>query len=190
MPEVTKLTRDCAVILVPYGTPMTLPAGTTVYIMQSLGGDFTVTTNMGYMARVSGKDAEALGKEIPAEFLEVQKLMEAAATGEALSAEETEKRVWAQLKTCYDPEIPVNIVDLGLVYVCKLEPHPESGFKVLINMTVTAPGCNMGGVIAGDAQKKILGIPGIREALVNVVFEPPWNQAMMTEAAKLQLGML
>ena len=98
--------------------------------------------------------------------------------------------VWDQLKTCYDPEIPVNIVELGLVYENKVEPLPEGGFRVLVRFTLTAPGCGMGGILQAEAREKILSIPGVREAVIEVVFDPPWTQSMMSEAAKLQLGML
>ena len=185
--EVVKLTRACPVVLIPYGTAMTLPAGTTVYITQQLGGDFTVTTNMGYMARVDGKDADALGKPVSAPAAELAPVT----PGEKLGKEEIEKRVWAQMKNCFDPEIPVNIVDLGLIYLCEVTPASEGeGYEVLIRLTLTAPGCGMGPVLGSDVERRAKAIPGVAKVKVDVVFDPPWSQSMMSEAAKLQLGLL
>lgn len=185
--EVVKLTRACPVVLIPYGTAMTLPAGTTVYITQQMGGDFTVTTNMGYMARVDGKDADALGKPVIVSAAEQAPL----APGEKLGKEEIEKRVWAQMKNCFDPEIPVNIVDLGLIYLCEVKPASQGdGYDVMIRLTLTAPGCGMGPVLGSDVERRARAIPGVARVIVDVVFDPPWSQSMMSEAAKLQLGLL
>jgi probable FeS assembly SUF system protein SufT len=181
--EPITLARDCEAIQIPSGTKMVLPAGTIVMITQSLGDTYTVTTDHGYMVRIAGKDADAMGLE----------RSESAAAGAApapQSREELEKLVWEQLRTCYDPEIPVNIVELGLVYECKLTELPEGAYRVEIKLTLTAPGCGMGGVLAADAESKIRALPGIREANVEIVFEPAWNPSMMTEAARLELGML
>ena len=181
--EAIQLERTVEAIQIPYGQKITLPQGTYVMLMQVLGGSFTCQTDMGLLVRIEGKDHRALGQPEP---------VGAASDGVEGPGDlqTTVKRVWDQLKTCYDPEIPVNIVELGLVYECKVEPHPEGGFKALAKMTVTAPGCGMGGVLTEDARVKILAIPGIKEAHVELVWEPPWDQSRMSEAAKLQLGMM
>jgi probable FeS assembly SUF system protein SufT len=179
--ESIALTRDCEAIQIPSGVKMTLPAGTIVMITQSLGDTYTVTTDHGYMVRISGKDADAIG-------LERRTPTTTAAVPEG--GEDLEKLVWDQLRTCYDPEIPVNIVDLGLVYECTVSPFEDGGHRVDVKLTLTAPGCGMGGVLAADAQTKIAALSGIREANVEVVFEPQWNPSMMSEAARLELGMM
>lgn len=180
--EPITLTRDCEAIQIPSGTKMVLPAGTLVMITQSLGDTYTVTTDHGYMVRISGRDADAIGLEHTAP---------PAADAPAPSGpEDLEKLVWDQLRTCYDPEIPVNIVDLGLVYECAVAPLAGGGYRAEVKLTLTAPGCGMGGVLAADAQAKIGALPGIREANVEVVFEPAWNPGMMSEAARLELGMM
>jgi probable FeS assembly SUF system protein SufT len=179
--ESITLSRDCEAIQIPSGAKMVLPAGTMVMITQSLGDTYTVTTDHGYMVRISGKDSDAMGLERAAP---------AVTTEAPRGAGDLEKLVWEQLRTCYDPEIPVNIVDLGLVYECTVTALKDGGHRADVKITLTAPGCGMGGVLAADAQDKIGGIPGIREANVEVVFEPPWNPGMMSEAARLELGML
>ena len=181
--EPITLNRECEAIQIPSGVKMTLAAGTVVMITQSLGDTYTVTTDHGYMVRIAGKDADAIGMQ-PTAPAAVQSV-DIAENKEAL-----EKAVWDQLRTCYDPEIPVNIVELGLVYECTLSPVAEGGHRVEIKLTLTAPGCGMGGVLAADAQSKISALPGIRDANVEIVFEPAWNPSMMTEAARLELGML
>jgi len=177
------LTRDVEAAVVPIGTKVTLQKGETAHITQSLGGSYTVVVN-GNMFRIAEKDADALGLEVkPA----------AVATtipSGPLTQEELEKKVWEQLKTCYDPEIPVNVVDLGLIYDCHLTPIGESNYKADVKMTLTAPGCGMGPVLAQDVQNKLVSLEPIDEANVELVWDPPWNQSMMTEAAKLQLGLL
>lgn len=178
--EAVTLNRDCDVVQIPSGQTLKLPKGTEVQITQSLGGSFTVVTPGGYMVQIAGKDADAIGKaasKIPSANVPE--------SGAAL-----EKLVWDQLKTCYDPEIPVNIVDLGLVYECKIHPTEDGKNIVEVKMTLTAPGCGMGGPIAGDARNKIESLPGIKEAKVEVVWEPPWDRNRMSEAAKLQLGIM
>ena len=175
------LTRDCEAIEIPAGYKTTLPAGTEVTITQSLGDSFTVVTERGYMVRIAAQDADALGKEVPKVSEE-----EAAARAD----KPLEERVWEELKTCYDPEIPVNIVDLGLVYNCEVTPLPNGGNRVAVTMTLTAPGCGMGDVLKADAERKIAQLPGVKEVRVELVIDPPWNPDMMSEAAKLQLGML
>jgi len=180
--ESITLTRDCDAIQIPSGAKMVLPAGTLVMITQSLGDTYTVTTDHGYMVRIAGKDADAMGLE--------RTSVPAAAAEAPQGAEDLEKQVWDQLRTCYDPEIPVNIVDLGLVYECAVTPLDGGGHRAEVKLTLTAPGCGMGGVLAADAQGKIESLPDIREANVEVVFEPPWNPSMMSEAARLELGMM
>jgi probable FeS assembly SUF system protein SufT len=182
MSEQKILTRDVEAAVVPIGTKVTLQKGETAHITQSLGGTYTVIVN-GNMFRIESKDADALGLEIAA-------APAAAAHSGPLTQEELEKKIWEQLKTCYDPEIPVNIVDLGLIYDCHLTPIGADNFKADVKMTLTAPGCGMGPVLAQDVQNKLISLEPIDEANVELVWDPPWNQGMMTEAAKLQLGLL
>jgi probable FeS assembly SUF system protein SufT len=172
------VSRDVPAREIPSGTPITLKAGDPVIITQSLGGSYTVMTPVGFLARIDGKDADAIGEPVVAED---------AASDEGKT---TEQRAWDLLKTCYDPEIPVNIVDLGLVYSCVLSPRPEGGEKIDVKFTLTAPGCGMGDVLREDIRSKLLTIPGIQEADVQVVFDPPWSLQMMSDVAKLQLGMM
>ena len=180
--EPKTLTRDVEASVVPVGTKVTLQKGGQAYITQSLGGTYTVIVN-GNMFRIESKDADALGLEVSAAPV-------SAAPSVPLTQEQLEKKVWESLKTCYDPEIPVNIVDLGLIYDCHLTPIGENNFKADVKMTLTAPGCGMGPVLAQDVQNKLLSLEPIDEANVELVWDPPWNQGMMTEAAKLQLGLL
>ena len=178
--ESVPLTRDVEAAMIPVGTKVTLQKGETAYLTQSLGGSYTVVVN-GNMFRIEGKDADALG---------VQAADKPAGTGAPVTQEQLEKEIWTQLKNCYDPEIPVNIVDLGLIYDCHLAPIGASNYKVDVKMTLTAPGCGMGPMLAQDVQNKLLGLEGIDDVAVELVWDPPWNQAMMTEAAKLQLGLM
>jgi len=183
--EYAVVSRDCRVVEIPQGVPTILPAGTHVRITQSLGGSYTVMTEYGQLLRVDEQSADAIGKGTPPDG-------EAGSLGSApqpAAAGSVDDKVWAALRTCYDPEIPVNIVDLGLVYTCEVNELPDGGNRVVIQMTLTAPGCGMGPVLAGDVKQKVEAIPGIREADVEVVFDPQWNQDMMTEAARLQLGL-
>ena len=179
MERETTTTREVTASEIPAGTKFTIPAGTPLSITQSLGGSFTVMMPMGYLARIDGKDADAIGEEPPEE------LDEAAVAGRSV-----EDLAWDQLRTCYDPEIPVNIVDLGLVYSCKVTPLPEGGNQVDVKFTLTAPGCGMGDVLRDDIRQKLLTIPGVKDADVQVLFDPPWSMNMMSDAAKLQLGMM
>lgn len=176
------LTRDVEAAVVPVGTKVTLQAGEEAQIAQELGGTFTVIVN-GNMFRIDGKDADALGRE-------VQDTRIKSATGGALSTEELDKEIWNQLRTVFDPEIPVNIADLGLIYNCDLQKVGDDSHKVDVKMTLTAPGCGMGPVLQQDVQNKLLCIEGIDDVNVELVWDPPWNQSMMTEAAKLQLGLM
>ena len=182
--EAKILTRDVEASVVPIGTKVTLQKGETAHITQSLGGTYTVVVN-GNMFRIESKDADALGLEVTA-----APAAATAAPSGPLTQEQLEKKVWESLKTCYDPEIPVNIVDLGLIYDCHLTPIGENNFKADVKMTLTAPGCGMGPVLAQDVQNKLVSLEPIDEANVELVWDPPWNQSMMTEAAKLQLGLL
>jgi probable FeS assembly SUF system protein SufT len=177
MTDPIKLTRDVAVIEIPSGARSTLRAGTSVRIMQSLGGSFTVTTDRGAMYRIDANDAETLGLTPPKQT-----------TPTAPQGPLTEKMVKDTLKTVFDPEIPVNIVDLGLVYSCEILPFDEHSYKVAIKMAMTAPGCGMADVLKADVQTKIARLPNVREVFVEVVTDPPWNPGRMSDAAKLQLG--
>ena len=179
--EAKTLTRDVEAAVVPVGTKVTLQKGGLAYIMQSLGGSYTVVVN-GNMFRIDGKDADALGLDVHPK--------PATAAGGPVTQDELEKQVWDALKTCYDPEIPVNIVDLGLIYDCHLTSVGENSFKADVKMTLTAPGCGMGPALAQDVQNKLMSMEPIDEANVELVWDPPWNQSMMTEAAKLQLGLV
>ena len=177
------LTRDVEASVVPIGTKVTLQKGETAHITQSLGGTYTVIVN-GNMFRIESKDADALGIEV-----KIESIATSTPSG-PMTQEQLEKKVWEQLKTCYDPEIPVNIVDLGLIYDCHLTLIGAENYKADVKMTLTAPGCGMGPVLAQDVQNKLISLEPIDEANVELVWDPPWNQGMMTEAAKLQLGLL
>jgi probable FeS assembly SUF system protein SufT len=173
------LKRDCEVVQIPIGTPVVLPSGTEFTLTQSLGGSFTIQAQGG-LYRVAARDAEALG-------LSATDL----GTPERAASQELadEGMVWEALKSCYDPEIPVNIVDLGLIYDMGIETLPSGKRKVFVKMTLTAPGCGMGTVIAADAQQKILALPGVEDASVEVVWDPPWHHSMITAAGRKTLGM-
>lgn len=175
------LARDVDASVIPVGTKVTLQKGEQAYITQSLGGSYTVVVN-GNMFRIEGKDADALG-------LQVAEKKEGDVTG-LITLEQVEKEIWNQLRTCYDPEIPVNIVDLGLIYDCHIEPIGQNSYRVGVKMTLTAPGCGMGPMLAQDVQNKVLGLEGVEDVAVELVWDPPWNQGMMTEQAKLQLGLM
>jgi probable FeS assembly SUF system protein SufT len=172
------LTRDCEAIRIPSGEPIHLTKGTVVLVTQALGGSYTVAVAEG-LARITGDNADALGLEVAPK-----------PTGASTSSPVDEGAVWAELKTCYDPEIPVNIVDLGLVYDCAVTQPTGEPAVVEVKMTLTAPGCGMGPVIAREAEQKILTIPGVGEARVEVVWDPAWNQAMISEVGKMKLGLV
>ena len=176
------LTRECKVILIPSGEESTLPAGSPVIITQSLGGTYTVATQTG-LARISEADADALG-------IEVEQKEAPAPAAASTGGEVKEDDVWAQLKNVYDPEIPVNIVDLGLVYDLILGKSESGGTTVNVKMTLTAPGCGMGPTIAADARSRILTVPGVESAEVDLVWSPPWNQGMISEAGRMKLGLV
>ena len=177
--DLRTLTREVEVTLIPQGTPMTLPEGETVTITHRLGGNFTVMTHNG-MFRISGANADALGEEVAV-----------VAKGETThdGPPETEA-LWEALKMVFDPEIPVNIVDLGLVYSLEPEERLEGGYKIKMDMTLTAPGCGMGPAIADDAKGHLERVPGVSEAVVDIVWDPPWNQDMITEEGKMVLGLV
>ena len=178
MEKQTTVTRDVEAREIPSGTPIVLRAGDPVAITQSLGGSYTVITTSGFMALIDGKDADAIGETVTA------------ADASAQEGRSTKELCWEQLKTCYDPEIPVNIVDLGLVYKCELSDLPDGGRKADVRFTLTAPGCGMGDTMKEDIRAKLLAVPGVKEAEVQVLFDPPWSMAMRSDAATLQLGML
>ncbi len=175
--------RDCDAILIPHGMPITVSKGTVVYVTQALGGSVTVNVN-GNLARIAGKDLDALGMQP-----ETTK-----AVDREVSQAEVEALVWEQLRSCYDPEIPINIVELGLVYECVVSATgPVDGrpaYRVDIRMTLTAPGCGMGDILVEDIRGKVQQIPRVGEVNVDLTFDPVWDASMMSEAARLQTGML
>ena len=174
-----KILKDCDATLIPSGDEIKLIKGTLVRITQALGGDFTLYVN-GNLAKLSGKDADAIGIKIDDEITK---------SVEINNGEYSEELVWEQLKTCFDPEIPVNIVDLGLIYDLSKEGNKKNGYSIKIKMTLTAPGCGMGPSIAQDVDKKVSELPGVNDVLVEVVWDPIWDRSMMSEDAKLKLGM-
>lgn len=179
--EPITLSRDCDAILIPDGTPISLKKDSIVYITQSLGGNYTVNIN-GNLAQISSRDADALGLDVA----------EAKITHENATLEDgtlNEEIIWQELRTCYDPEIPHNIVDLGLIYDCSINKLIEGGHRIDIVMTLTAPGCGMGEFLTADVRSKVIAIPGVEEVNVDLTFDPPWNQDMMSEAVRLELGM-
>lgn len=179
--EPITLMRDCEAILIPSGTPLLLPAGSVVFITQALGGSYTVNVN-GNLARIAAPDADALGFD--ADALDSRKQESRDNDGSV-----DENLVWDQLRTCYDPEIPINIVDLGLIYECVITPLDNGGNQVDIIMTLTAPGCGMGEFLAQDVRDKIAAVPNVTEVNVELTFDPPWDQSMMSEAARLETGL-
>ncbi len=171
------LSREVEAVLIPAGSRVTLPEGSVVYVTQSLGGSFTVNIN-GNLARIAGTDADALGLEVPEE----------AKAGEPVG-ELTEDRVWQVLATVYDPEIPIDIVNLGLIYGVRIEPLERGGNRVVVRMTLTAPGCGIGELLVNDIRERVGALPDVDEVEVELTFDPPWNQSMMSEEARLQTGM-
>ena len=179
------LSREVEAIQIPSGDTVRLPAGTRVIITQSLGGTYTVATDHG-LARIPSKDADALGIDPKAE---AKKQDESSSSNIPPDASDLEMDVWQQLRGVYDPEIPVNIVDLGLVYDCRIE-QVDGKNKASIKMTLTAPGCGMGPTIAADAQARVMTIEDMDDAAVDIVWDPPWNQSMISEEGKMKLGMV
>ena len=177
--EPVTIARDVDAVIVPAGINVKLRAGQSGFITQALGGSFTVYVE-GNLFRVAGKDADALGKELAA----VPELPPDA------SDADVRELAWSQMKTCYDPEIPINIVDLGLVYDCRITANDDGTRDVSVRMTLTAPGCGMGEVLVADVRDKLKLVPTIRNVDVELVFDPPWNQTMMSDEAKLQTGMM
>jgi probable FeS assembly SUF system protein SufT len=171
------LTRDCNAVMVPSGETLSLPAGSSVWLTQTLGGTYTVMTERGYTARIDGRDADALG-------LTPTDDQQATEVGSA----SVEDRVWHELRSCFDPEIPVNIVDLGLIYDCQVSQRPDGGHKASVRFTLTARGCGMGQFLKEDIKKKLLAVPDISDVDVELVWDPPWNQSMISGSAKHQLG--
>ena len=173
-----ELARDCEAIVIPHGYRTSLPKGSKVRVVQELGGSVTVTADFGGLFRIDPDAFDAIGRRAPL-----------AEDPVAAGARPLEERVWETLRTCYDPEIPVNVVELGLIYDCSLGAAGADGRReVSIKMTLTAPGCGMGDVLAQDIATKLEKLSGVGKANVEVVFDPPWNQEMMSEAARLQLG--
>jgi len=172
------VSRDVEAVIVPAGISVKLRAGQAGYVTQALGGSFTVYVE-GNLFRIAGKDADAIGQQVAA----------APELPPDASDEDVRSIAWEQMKSCYDPEIPVNIVDLGLVYECDVTPG-DKGRVVSVKMTLTAPGCGMGEVLVQDVREKVEAIPTVERADVELVFDPPWNQTMMSEAARLQTGMM
>jgi probable FeS assembly SUF system protein SufT len=175
--DTIEITRECEAMLIPSGVKITIQKGSLVMITQALGNSYTVYVN-GNLARVAGKDGDALGMII----LDEPDINDMSGT--------LEEKIWALLKTCFDPEIPVNIVDLGLVYECRMYPAEKDNHTVEIKMTLTAAGCGMGPVLVADIEQKIKNLHGVLGIKVDLVFDPPWNRSMMSDVAKLQLGML
>ena len=170
--------REVQAVVVPAGTEVTLQPGQAGYITQALGGSFTLYME-GNLFRLAGADADAIGQEVslPPEL------------PPNATEDDVRELAWQQMRGCFDPEIPINIVDLGLVYDCTVKANEDGTRNVAVNMTLTAPGCGMGEILVQDVREKIESIPTVREAQVELVFDPPWNQSMMSEAARLQTGM-
>ena len=173
-----ELVHDCDVTLIPSGRRMTLRAGEQVVVMQALGGTVTVQTDSGYLARISTEDARTLGL--------VDEMVD---TEVASSGPFDLERVIEQLKTVFDPEIPINVVDLGLIYECVARPLADGSHRVEIKMSMTAPGCGMGDVLKDDARSRVQMVPGVSEVDVELVWDPPWDQSRLTDVARLELGM-
>lgn len=170
------LTRSCKAVMIPSGEEISLAAGSTVWLTQAAGSGYTVMTDRGHNVRIDGRDGDVLG---------LAKIEDAEPMEFGGSVDE---HVWRQLRMCFDPEIPVNIVELGLVYDCSVDALPSGGYKVVVRFTLTAQGCGMGQFIKEDIRKKLLALPQIREADVELVWDPPWNQSMISARAKQQLG--
>jgi probable FeS assembly SUF system protein SufT len=178
------LVRDVEATFIPQGGVAVVPGGTWLVMQQSLGGSFTLMTERGQLVRVDEKDADALGPQYLAEA-------EATATARSASLEGPfdDQKIWTALKDVFDPEIPASIVELGLVYSVASEPV-EGGHRVVVHMTLTAPGCGVGPMLVEDVKRKCLSVPGVKGAEVELVFDPPWDPSRMSEAARLELGML
>tara|TARA_B100000945_G_scaffold46887_1_gene32581 strand:+ start:3777 stop:4334 length:558 start_codon:yes stop_codon:yes gene_type:complete len=177
--QLISLSRDCEVISVPYGEKEILKEGTEVQIMQALGGSYTVYTVEG-MFRINGTNADAIGKEVE----------KPPSLPENITDDEFEEKVWDQMKTVFDPEIPINVVDLGLIYDCRLNKSEDNNFIIEVDMTLTAPGCGMADVLVADIQERIEMMPRVVSVKVELVLDPPWSMEMMSEAARLEAGLI
>jgi len=184
--EMRNVLRDCDALLIPVGTKVTIPEGSQVMITQALGGSYTVNIN-GNLARIDSRDTDALGFEV-AQDKNGDSLLSSERKSETVPVLSLEDAVWVALGTCYDPEIPVSIVELGLIYHCDIKPL-EQGNCVDVVMTLTAPGCGMGPILVEDVRTKLLAVDNVTEVNVDLVFDPPWDRSMMSDEAKLQLGM-
>jgi len=178
MMETIELKHDCEVIAIPSGTRQVLPQGLSVRVVQKRGLNYTVSADFHAMYRIDAKDADALGLAVPAQVNETTN-----------QGPFSEQLVWETLKTVYDPEIPINVVDLGLIYSCAIAPHENGGNVVTVRMAMTSPGCGMSNVLKADVENKLEHLEGVAESQVEVVFDPPWNPSRMSEAARLQLGL-
>ncbi len=185
--EMRDVLRDCDALLIPLGTKVTIPEGSQIMITQALGGSYTVNIN-GNLARIDSKDADALGLEIEQPGKKGDSLLSSERKSETVPCLSLEDAVWTALGTCYDPEIPVSIVELGLIYHCDIRPVKD-GNRVNVVMTLTAPGCGMGPILVEDVRAKLLAVENVTEVIVDLVFDPPWDRFMMSDEAKLQLGM-
>ena len=176
--EVVVTKRECEARLIPSGTEIMIPKNSFVTITQALGGTFSVAVN-GNLARIDGKDADAIGKIVEFEEFETPS-----------DGSVNDDHVWAALKQCYDPEIPVNIVELGLIYGCEVITKDNGDHEVQLKMTLTAPGCGMGPSMITDIERRVALVPGVSAVIVDLVFDPPWNNDMLSDEAKLELGLL
>lgn len=183
--EPIKISRDLEVVQIPQGYQVRLARGTEVRVMQALGDTFTVMTEYGTMVRIAGQDADAIGEKPPA----APSSGHPSEPSRLSTGDQVKEQVWSALRGVYDPEIPVNVVELGLVYSNEVTELPEGGFGVNIKMTLTAPGCGMGPVLQADAERRIAAIPGVKSPHVEIVIDPPWNPSLMTESARLELGL-
>jgi probable FeS assembly SUF system protein SufT len=174
-----QLRRDCFAVMIPSGEKISLSAGATVWLTQALGGSYTVMTERGYSARIDGTDSDALG------LTQDKQQFADSRDGSPVSLRES---VWKELRSCFDPEIPVNIVDLGLIYDCDVQSLSTGGHKAVVRFTLTAQGCGMGQFLKSDIEKKLHNVPGIDEVNVELVWDPPWNQSMISVSAKQRLG--
>lgn len=179
--EEIEVQRDCPAVTIPYGSPVTIEKGCMAVITQQLGGSFTVMVQ-GNLYRVEGQDADALGLEVEENERHIPE--------GPVTEQYVKDMAWQSLSTCYDPEIPVDIVNLGLVYGCDVTPLGDDRFRIDVRMTLTAPGCGMGTMIADEARSKLLNIHGVEEVTVDLVWDPPWSREMMSEPARLQMGLL
>lgn len=177
--EAVTVQRDVKAVIVPAGVEVNLKAGQSGFITQALGGSFTIYIE-GNLFRIAGEDADAIGKQV----------IKAPELPPDATIEDVRNLVWSQLRTCFDPEIPINVVELGLIYSCNVEAVPDGTRRVDIQMTLTAPGCGMGEVLVADVREKVGIIPTVSATNVDLVFDPPWDQSMMSEAARLQTGMM